>query len=176
MRYLASAIALLCLSVPAYSQQVRNVAPAEAQRALRSFIPATKKSAVVDAYIISSKDKIVSLGTSCSYSTSENQATGNLDTNGGCDNRALLFRTLFIALPDPANGNGVYVLRIRCDVKWRWNHCEAPPASSSYPVVLAAEKHGAFEIDLGVIPKLGDKPKVAKYAVLGVQYATVKQP
>jgi hypothetical protein len=159
---------------------VEVVPSAQAQRVLKAFIPANKKFVTVNAYVAGSSVKNVNLGVFCS-SASSGSVSGTVDDNGNikgetssdgsttCRERHVYYHYMSLGLPDTADANAAYLVTVQCTVRMIWDHCQMPAQGETYPVVLEAGKHGTFEIYAATSAKLGDKSKVAKFAVLDVE-------
>ncbi len=189
MRFGMFALLLLTLSTGKLSgQQVSVVPPQQAQQLLQNLIPVKKKFVTVNAYVAGTFVTKKDLGMSCSSSSSgsvsgtvddDGNIKGQTDSNGSshCRERYINYNRMMLGFPDANDNNSAYMVTTECTEEWVWDHCQMPDKGTAWPVVIEAEKHGAFDVYVAAPPaKLGGKTqKVAKFHVLNVSHVQLSK-
>jgi hypothetical protein len=158
---------------PEYSHvKVTRVPNGEATSLLESLIPSDDKHhmATISVYTPGGMTDRRDLGAHCSGSSSNDQDGNGSSFNWGCRELHRDVNEVWLGLEDASHPGGAYLITARCVVEWRWNHCEVPPPGSFYNVVLQKEKHGNFNIYIGVHPNIGEKVKVSTWNVLYLEH------
>lgn len=149
----------------------------------QAFLEATlhgQKHVTITGVIGNTDFKNVSLGTSCSSSSSgtvdgkvndNGNVSGDVKTTGSTSCREMHDYYYWIDVAYADKENSAYIITARCDVRWVWNHCALPVVGDRDPMVIAREKKGKYSIYIALRKGAMDrKPSVSKYEIVDLKH------